>query len=710
MLVLVWSALHFLIVPRIADFRPLLEQQATRALGVNVKVGAVMALSNGLIPSLEFRDVSLSDAHGREALRLPSVLAALSPRSLLGRGFEQLYVAAPTLDVRRSPDGRFWVAGLPLSLADPSDGVGADWLFSQAELVVRQGTVHWTDESRDAPRLTLSGVDLVIRNKHRRHTMRLDVSPPSHWGERIQLMADLKQALFSPRAGQWTEWDGQVFGDFSRVDLSQLRQYVNVGVEGVQGWGALRAWVDVKKGKVTGATVDVALRHAQVKAAPNLEPLTMQWAAGRLGGSFSSDKAEFFTQALEFESPEGLHWPGGNLKVSLAAGKLGVPEHGELNAGKLNIAAMAQIADRLPLPDSVRESLQALRPQGLVPQLQLSWTGPWEKPLQFTARGAIEGLSLSSWSQSQGVTPGITGARADFDFSQSGGKLKLEMRNGGLDLTGFLEHPSVAIDHLTGNLAWKREGKNFQFSTNDVQWVNADGQGDLKLKWHASPEPKLSHGDGKGLGILDLQANFSKVNANQVYKYLPLGIDQPVRTYLKDAIVSGTVHAARLKIKGPLVNFPFADSKQGEFLVRAGLQDVVFAYSPASLMPAGSLPWPALTQLSGELAIDHAVLQVKAARAAVAGLPGLQVTRADAEIRSLYRGATLSVSADARGPLSDILMLVNGSPLNAMTGKALVRATATGPADYRFKLGFPLANIDRVAVQGSIGLAGNAIQ
>ena len=77
-LIMVWGALHFVIVPRIAEFRPTLEQQVSRALGVTVRVGDIVARSNGLIPSLELNDVRLLDAQGRETLRLPQVLAALS--------------------------------------------------------------------------------------------------------------------------------------------------------------------------------------------------------------------------------------------------------------------------------------------------------------------------------------------------------------------------------------------------------------------------------------------------------------------------------------------------------------------------------------------------------------------------------------------------------------------------------------------------------
>lgn len=101
---MVWGALHFVIVPRIAEFRPTLEQQVSRALGVTVRVGDIVARSNGLIPSLELNDVRLLDAQGRETLRLPQVLAALSARSIMGLGIEQIIV-----DHLNWPFGALWM-------------------------------------------------------------------------------------------------------------------------------------------------------------------------------------------------------------------------------------------------------------------------------------------------------------------------------------------------------------------------------------------------------------------------------------------------------------------------------------------------------------------------------------------------------------------------------------------------------------------------
>lgn len=115
LLAVAWGALHGWIVPRIGEFRPQLEAQAARALGLPVRIGAISARSEGLIPTIELLDVALLDAQGRVALLLPRVVVAPSPRSLLNWGFEQLYIEHPDLDIRRQADGRIAVAGLTFS-------------------------------------------------------------------------------------------------------------------------------------------------------------------------------------------------------------------------------------------------------------------------------------------------------------------------------------------------------------------------------------------------------------------------------------------------------------------------------------------------------------------------------------------------------------------------------------------------------------------
>jgi uncharacterized protein YhdP len=90
-----WSALHVFIVPRIGDYRESLQQQATRALGLKVELGAVNVQGGWWVPWLELQDIRLFDKEGREALRLPRVMAAVSPLSVLRGRFEQLAVDQP---------------------------------------------------------------------------------------------------------------------------------------------------------------------------------------------------------------------------------------------------------------------------------------------------------------------------------------------------------------------------------------------------------------------------------------------------------------------------------------------------------------------------------------------------------------------------------------------------------------------------------------
>ena len=708
-LIMVWGALHFVIVPRIEEFRPVLEQQVSRLLGVTVRIGAIVARSNGLIPSLELDNVRLLDAQGREALTLPSVLASLSARSILSLGLEQLTIDRPQLDVRRSKDGRIWIAGLAFAGGDNADSAGADWIFSQPELVIRQGTVTWTDELRAVPPLALTGVDWVLRNQHRTHSMRLDANPPEHWGARLSVSGIFKQPLLSRRASLWREWQGQLYANFSRVDLAQLRRYAELGVNLEQGSGSVRAWVDVAQGEPTGATADLALDDVKLTVTPNLEALALRGIAGRLGARKLEGGLEFSTQALQFETQDGLRWPGGNVRVVLFAGDARKPAHGEFAGDKLDLAAMAQIAQRLPLDDGLRDTLSQLAPKGLIEQVQANWQGALDRSVRYTVKGRGQQLEIASRPVDSGARPGFRGVDIDFDFNQAGGQAKVSLKSGFIDLPGIFDEARIPLDQLSTEVQWKADGDQLNLTLPNLRFGNADVQGEAQIKWQTAGG-NAAQPAARFPGLLDVQGVLSRVDGGRVHRYLPLGLHKEVRDYVREGVVSGEASNVKFKVKGNLEDFPFNSPKQGEFRISADLNKVTYAYAPASLLPGGSPQWPALAQVSGELVFDHAVLQIKGARATVVAMPGLRIAKADAVIDNLYSGATVAVTVEAQGPLTDVLGVVNGSPLGPLMGKVLENASATGAADYRFKLALPIAAVDRATVRGSITLAGNDLQ
>ncbi len=699
-----WGVLHWVIVPRIGDFRPLLEDRATQTLGVKVRIGAVVAHSTGMIPSFELTRVQLFDAQGREALLLPRVLAALSPRSLLFLGFEQLYLDRPELNIRRAQDGKITVAGLDFSKGDRSDSAAADWFFSQIEFAIHDGTIRWTDELRLAPTLELKQVDLVLRNRGRRHDMRVDATPPSQWGERFSLRGMFQQPLLSRNKGRWQDWDGQSYAEFARIDLQELRRYADIGIDLRQGNGALTAWVDISRASVLGAAADLALGAVSVTLGSGLQALELQSVRGRLAGKLLAAGFEFSTQGLQFDTRDGLHWPGGNVSVSYLGSEGKVVARGDFKADKLDLSALSQIANRLPLNAVARAKLLAHAPHGLVDRLQASWQGPLDNLGKFEIKGLVSQLEMAP---AEGF-PGVRGARVDFDFNQSGGRAALSLANGTLALPGIFDEPLLAITQLSGDVRWQVSGERLMVQLPDLKFANADAQGEAQLRWETS-DPSKSPGRSRFPGVLDLQGTLSRAEGTRVYRYLPSVVERPARDYVRDAVLAGTASGVKFKVKGDLVDMPFRDPKRGEFRISADVLNASYAYVPRRLQPRDTLPWPALTQLSGELVFERAQMQVRGARARIGPGAGLQIAKVEAAIADLDR-PVVTVSAEARGTLADGLGIVNGSPLSAMTSNALARAAASGPADYRLKLNLPIADLDKSRVQGSVVLSGNDIQ
>ena len=712
-----WGVLHLVIVPRIGEFRPQLEATASRLLGLPVRIDAITAYSSGMLPAFELTNVSLMDAQGRPALLLPRVLVSLSPRSVLAMKFDQLYLDSPTLNIRRAADGKVTVAGLDLS-SRRADSDMVDQLFSQPEFVIRHGAVVWTDELRALPALALQDVNLVLRNASRRHEMRLDATPPAQWGDRFTLMARFEQPFLSMDSGQWQEWSGLVFASFDRIDVSQLKRHADLGLDVQRGSGAVRAWVDIRRGQLTAATADLALADVGIRLDPALQPLQLASLSGRLSGKFSPATLEFSTQDLAFNTSDGLRWPGGNIQWQQSAGDAARPAHGEFTADRLDLAALTQIGSRLPLGAQVHSALARYAPTGLVERIRGKWQGPPGAVGKYEVQGKIVQLHVKAQpgaADPQSGTsvvlgsPGITGATLDFALTETAGKANLVVQNGSIEFPGVFDEPLVPFAQLSSDLAWQMGGGKVQVQLSKVRFSNADADGELQLQWRTS-DPARSRGGSRYPGVLDLQGSLSRADGSRVYRYLPRVLHPSVRDYVRDAVQAGAGSGVRFKVKGDLHDMPFADPRQGEFRISANIRDGALAYVPPRMQPAGALPWPPLAQLSGELVFDRKSLQINGVRGMVAGAPALQITKADAVIADLVQSSTVALGLELRGPLAEMLVLVKDSPLAELSGNALSVASATGDAEVRLKMAVPLDAPDKTSVQGSIALAGNDLQ
>ncbi len=718
LLLLAGAALHWIIVPRIDEWRPRLEQFASQVMSAPVSIGAIQARSNGLVPSVSLHDVRVHDPSGRAGLHVPQVLVAFSVLSLGTLGLEQIVIDGPELELRRTLDGRLLVGGIDLSGDASGNTAVADWFFSQEEFLVRGGRVRWVDEQRDAPPVQLSDVQFVARNGFGRHQLRLDATPESAWGERFTLIGQFRQSVFSRHRGYWREWDGHAYAEFGRVDVSRLRQYVDlksdwhVDLQG--GHGALRLWTEVSKGQLGGATADLALGAVSITLGPALEPLAFASLSGRLAWRNPGDGMALSTRELRFVDADGLAWPGGNVQLSWRDGAAGLSAGGELTGDRLDLAALAKIARRLPLPTAVHERLDAHPVRGLVERISARWDGPLQAPSGWRVQTRVSALALAARPQPAQVggepvagLPGIEGATLELEATPAGGRAVLDIRDGALEFPGVFEEPRIPLTTLALRSRWRVQGEQIALDVEQLDLRNADATGAFKAHWQTRAGQQ---GADRFPGVLDLSGSFSRANGARVHRYLPLAIPAEARHYVRDAIVRGEAREFAVRVRGDLRDVPFdTPSSAGEFRFAGQVRGVTMAYVPPALQPEGQRPWPALEDLGGTLIFERNSMQVKNASARVQGHPGWQFTRVQAGIADLEH-ARVRVQAEGRGVLASALGIVSASPVSGFIGHALDRASASGDAGLQLTLDLPVEDIERAQVSGRVSLAGNDVR
>lgn len=731
-----WLTLHWGILPRIDQWRPALEQQASVALGQPVRIGAVRVRSHGWVPTFELDDVRVLDREGRLALQLGQLRAALAPQSLLALElrFSQLHVDGVQLDVRRDAAGRIRVAGLDAetdSLASSDDGRAADWLFSQHEIVVRHGSVRWTDERRAAPPLELRDVDIVLRNSLRRHQMRLDATPPATWGQRFTAIGQFRQGLLA-RRGDWRRWAGTVYADLPAFGVSELRQYVYLPFELDQGWGSARAWLDIDRGAWRELTADVALTDVSARLATHLAPLAIADLHTRVTAERSPEGVQLAARQLAFATGDGVVWPAGDLALEWqqaqpmdsgagpAASAPAAPvTGGRLRADVLDLGVLGGIAARLPLGRAVEGVLASLAPAGRVNALELRWSGSPDAPKDYRAKGQVQRLALAPQAAASAGhigRPGLEGADIDFEMSDNGGQAKVSMKDGAVLFPGVFEDPKIPLAQFEARVEWRVQRQPssprpaIELRVSDGRFANADAQGDLRALWRTGTGAEAFGPGGYLPGYLDLSGRLVRARADRVAAYLPMGIPGTVRHYVGRAVRGGRVDNGNFAVKGDAALFPFHNGREGTFRIAGQLHDAAFDYLPSvppgQAEPAWQSPWPGFTQVSGELLFERASMRLDRMRAR---LWDVQLNDVQARIDNFLE-PLLQVDGQGRGPMSDLLRFVDVSPVGQWVGGGLQPLSATGAGDLKLALGIPLREVVRSTVKGSIALAGNDVR
>jgi len=670
-------AVRFWVLPDVERYRGDIVAAISTGVGLPVKVGAIEAGWLGLRPQITLTDVRIYDSQGGEALVLPSIHNVIGWRSVLAGELRlhRVTIEGPRLAVRRDAAGQLFVAGLAIASQPGAGGGFGGWLLGQSEIVIRNAEIEWRDESRGAPPLVLGDLELTLENSGSSHALGLKARLPEELGSSLELRAVLEgKAAAAP--------SGRVFMQLGHADLDAWRAWVDYPVEIRRGHGTVRAWVTLENGRFKAGTADVALAELRVSLADELAPLELLSVQGRVSGRALPDGVELSGRGLALAMERGTVIPKTDFQIVWRP-----QAGGTIVASAIDLEALGQLAESLPLPPQIASRLAELAPRGRLSEARLEWAGPFDAPARFTARLRFADLAL----QAREAVPGFSGLSGSLEATQEKGKLRLSSRKAALDLPRVFPEPRLEFDTLAGEASWERVQGMLAVRVSSLSFANEHASGNLYGTY--------TH-RGEGPGNIDLSAVLNRADGRAVARYLPHAalMGEATRRWLVAGIVAGEGSDVRVRLRGDLRQFPFIDPASGLFQVTARVEKGVLDYA------AG---WPRIEDIAGELTFERDRMEIVGRGGAIFGARLSNVRVAIPSLRG--PDARLLVSGEAEGPSADFLKFVAASPVREKAGDFVAGMQAAGNGKLRLKVDLPFAEPAKTRVTGDYEFAGNQV-
>ena len=406
--------------------------------------------------------------------------------------------------------------------------------------------------------------------------------------------------------------------------------------------------------------------------------------SGRLGWRELKGGYEFRMQRLSFAAQKGVSLPATDLLVRRIRAQGKKPEEVEIHANGLSLEPLVKLADALPLPEEARGNLAKLLPQGSFRDFSVNWSGDWGAPQRYAVKGRFVGLGMKP----QEKLPGFSGLSGDLDASEKGGVMALSSKGVRADFPGLFRDP-LELDALTAQMNWKWREKNLELNLTSLSLANAHLAGTLFGSYKTA---------GGTPGVIDLTGQFSRADARHVGRYIPLTIGQATRDWLNTALLAGQSNDMRLRLKGNLADFPFADGKRGLFEVAGKATGGVLEYAPG---------WPRIENIAADLLFRGARMEITAHKG---NTDGLQVGKTRVLIADLAApDEILEVEGDAHGPTGDMLKFIDKSPVSDMIDGFTEGMSASGNGNFKLKLKMPLRHSKDTQVSGGYQFINNRV-
>ena len=727
----VFLTLRYLVLPNVGLYKSEIEYFASQFVGKQIEVDEINASWSGLHPRLQLKGVVIYGDGDQAALTLPEVDATLSWVTLVTGQLrlDALEIVQPDLEIMRDETGKIFIAGIPLKMDKTDDTKGLDWLLSQKQISIINGSLRWQDKLRGAPELELIDLTFILRNQWFGHHFSIKATPPPELAAPIDVRAHFTHPPFSTSISDYQKWKGEIYLDWRNTRLDDWKKYIDYPFQVEGGQGSVRAWLNFDHAVVSNFTADVALKDLTVQLEKNLTPLKLVEVSGQIfaGEAAVGLKERIFSFGrhghavkltnFSLRTDQGTVLPTTTVNSIFIAGSASKLEKHEFSVVALDLDTLAQLARHLPLGDTEKKLLEEFRPHGNIQDFLIRWEGEQLGVANYEIKGKFSALALKG--QKKSVTnrakdeiafiPEFEGLSGEVIADQSGGTLNLQGDHAKISLQGLFAQPDFNFEQLDLRSGWSFKKRDhvsinigsLQFLQDGTQ-ASVSGQYILPLK-----------SDDSSSGVLDIKVHIPEIALKQIYRYLPLTIPRDTRDWMAGALLDGKAENIDMLVQGDLDHFPF-EVKQSESKP-SGVFKITGNITGGKLDPGFGLQrvgysaaWPKLEEIRGQIVLDKTNLKIHTdtARTAEVSLSDVNV-----EVPNYWViNSMLEVNGLVTGSLQSMVNYANASPVSDYMYQVTDEMRGTGNAKVNLRMSLPLGLIGTETVQGKLLLSGNDVQ
>ncbi|MBU3693269.1 MAG: TIGR02099 family protein [Rhodocyclaceae bacterium] len=655
LLLLAHALLRFWLVPQIPERRVEIEAALAEAIQRPVRLGEIRAGWSGLQPRIDIASLTILDRAGQPALVLPAINASLSWRSLPARTvvFGRLRTGGLELFLHRARDGTVLLGDIPLNRGE--DNRFLDWLQQQRGIDLERSVIHWDDESRAAPRLTLRDVDLRIRNRGALHRFGLRATPPDTLAGPLDLRGEWRGESVARQEGR-----GRLYGELESIDLASLLPWIDLPFGVTAGRGDLRLWLDLHDSTVAGFTADARLVDVSARIEGTDEALQVRSLGGRVALLNRPDRHALELQRLTLQTTDGVVAPETTLQWR-QEGRGDSARH-TARIEHVVLGPLFQALSVLPLPEETRQLIREAAPRGELRNVRAQWQGDWRNPRRYSLRGRFSDLGMAPVAG----LPGFDRLSGSIDASEAGGRAQLGFGAAPLSWPGHFRR-ALPLQSAEATLDWRREKSDWRY---ELAAAGID-TGELRASLQGSWVPAKHE--------LQLDVHASHLDPAAVVHYLPESVGEGTREWLELAFPAGGQASGTARLRGDPARFPFSDGRGGRFEAAIDLRVPALLFSPR---------WPRLQTVEGRLRFVNAAVAADGARGRLGNsvLEQIRMSIPNLEIPD----PALDISGQVAASVPDVLDYIQNSPVRGLINGATDGMSGNGRVGLKLALHVPL--------------------